>query len=174
MPKRNEKPLTLWVSLSKHRLGLESELPADLRSLSLFEHLSDREEKALRHALVGRRYKAGEVVFREGEPGLGMYVVAKGEVEIVRKSGRTVAVLGPGDFFGEIALLSAVTRMASARAATEAELLILHGPAFDALIDRHPRLGVALLLGIARELGLRQMAAGDALDALSRDRPDAD
>ena len=174
MRKHKDKPLRLWVSLSKHRLGLESELPEDLRTLDLFGDLGDREEKALRRALVGRRYKAGEVVFREGEPGLGMYVVAKGEVEIVRASGRSVAVLGPGAFFGEIALLSAVTRTASARAATEAELLVLHQPAFDALLDRHPRLGIALLLGIARELGLRQMAAGDALDALSRPRPDAD
>ncbi|MEP0547487.1 MAG: cyclic nucleotide-binding domain-containing protein [Rhodothermales bacterium] len=161
------KPLTMLVQASLYRLGLECELPDDLRELALFSELNDREEQALRRAVVGRRFHAGERVFQEGEPGLGMYVVASGEVEILRcESGRSVAQLGVGTFFGEIALLNEVTRMATARAKTESELIILFQPAFDALIDRHPRLGVKLLIALARIMGVRQIHTGNALDAL--------
>jgi CRP/FNR family cyclic AMP-dependent transcriptional regulator len=164
----------MLIEASGYRLDLECELPADLREYDLFCELTDREEKALRGAFIGRRYEAGHFVFQEGEPGLGMYVVAKGEVEILRNdSGRRLAVLGPGEVFGEIALLNEVTRMAAARAATASELLLLFQPAFLDVIDKRPRLGVKVLLALARVIGIRHIQTDHALDELVQHRDHA-
>ena len=156
-----------WLDLTHDRLGLECALPDDLRTLTFFEDLSAREEAVLRKALIGRRFKDGELVFHEGEPGLGMYVVAQGSVEIFRSAKAfVIATLGPGEIFGEIALLNQVTRMAAARAQGETELLLMHQPAFHRLVEKHPRLGVRLLLALARVMGIRQIRMGDTLDEL--------
>lgn len=85
---------------------------------------------------VPRRYGAGEVIFRQGSRGNEMYVVRSGKVRIFGVENgieTTFAILGPHDFFGEMALLTGDLRSASATAEGEVELSVVDRATFDKL-----------------------------------------
>ena len=89
-------------------------------------HLRANETERVSHSY----YQAGDAVFQQGDPATNFYVIEKGEAEVLRK--RTpdaapdlLAVLGPGDFFGEMALLSSQPRNASVRARTNLEVVVM-------------------------------------------------
>ncbi len=93
-----------------------------LRGIPLFADLTRTELLAVEEILHERTYLAGEVIFEEGDEGLGMYLVVSGRVDIMRGSAR-LADVGPGEFFGELALLDDAPRSATARAAEPSVLL---------------------------------------------------
>lgn len=81
-------------------------------------------------------FEAGDYVFRQGDPSNNFYIIESGEFEVVRKTKdgegeNVVAVLGPGDFFGEIALLENRNRTSSVRARTDAELTVMGKKVFE-------------------------------------------
>ena len=160
----------LMSSLWKNVLGGSDEGEGDvLRGIPLFEDLTHRELGALQRLLHRREYVAGESIFIQGEPGLGMYVLVKGVVSIQSEpSGRELVELADGDFFGEIALLNEVIRTATARAKTDCLLLSLFQPDLMGLLDRNPRLGVKILLALARLVGMRLVEVSDDLEACRR------
>lgn len=138
-----------------------------LRKVPMFADLDRHELVEVRKILYRRQYQADEVIFRQGDPGVGMYVIEKGTVAIIHgPTGRLLAELGAGDFFGEIALLNETPRSARAVATASA---VLHG-LFQAelydLVKRSPRLGVKLLLPLARNLGARLVHADEQLERL--------
>ena len=98
-----------------------------LRNLSLFVNLTPGELQIVDGLLHERNYLEGEVIFDEGEEGQAIYIVAAGDVLICRQgqgeAGR-MAQLGPGTFFGELALLDNSPRSAQARAATACQLIV--------------------------------------------------
>jgi CRP-like cAMP-binding protein len=99
-----------------------------------------------------------------------MYIIAKGVVSIQSEpSGRELVELRDGSFFGEIALLNEVIRTATARAKTDCLLLSLFQPDLMGLLDRNPRLGVKILLSLARLVGIRLVDVSDDLEELRRD-----
>ncbi len=157
---------SLWKSL----LGGSSSTETDvLQNIPLFEDLSARELDAIRRLLHRREYVAGESVFVQGEPGLGMYIIERGAVSIQSEpSGRELVELTDGDFFGEIALLNEVIRTATARAKTDCTLLSLFQPDLLGLLDRNSRLGVKVLLALARLVGLRLVEVSDEVEELTR------
>ncbi len=157
-------------SLWKNVLGGAGEGEEDvLRGIPLFAELNRRELGTLQHLLHRREYVAGESVFVQGEPGLGMYIIARGAVSIQSEpSGRELVALGDGDFFGEIALLNEVIRTATARAKTDCLLLSLFQPDLMGLLDRNPRLGVKILLALARLAGMRLVEVSDNLEEARR------
>ena len=160
---------SLWKSLVGHDAGQDED---DLLSaIPLFDELTARELDAVQRLLHRRDYVAGESVFLQGEPGLGMYIIARGAVSIQSEpSGRELVELTDGDFFGEIALLNEVIRTATARAKTDCTLLSLFQPDLLGLLDRNPRLGVKVLLSLARLIGLRLVEVSDEVEATCRDR----
>ena len=99
-------------------------------------------------AVLPMRYAAGEVIVRQGEPGGRFYVITDGEVEVVHEEpdGREVllARLGPGRYFGEIALLRATRRTATVRAATDVGVLGIARRDFTALVEHLPQFREAL------------------------------
>lgn len=102
-----------------------------------------------------RTFKAGEVVVREGDRGHTMFVVRSGQVRIskrVRSIERTLAMLGPGEFFGEMAVLSGRPRSATATAATEIHLLELDEKRFDAMIHSQAEIAARIMKKLARRL----------------------
>lgn len=116
-------------------------------------------------------FGAGEFVFREGDDGSVTFIVESGKVEILRRFGgneRRVALLGPGDFFGEMAVLEEMPRSASARCVEDARLLEIDAPTFDRILKKHPEIGLRImrsLSGRLREYALqekraREIAAG--------------
>ena len=159
---------SLWKSLIG---GASSSSEDDLVGrIPLFEDLTGRERDAVRRLLHRREYVAGESIFVQGEPGLGMYIIVRGAVSIQSEpSGRELVELADGDFFGEIALLNEVIRTATARAKTDCTLLSLFQPDLLSLLERNPRLGVKVLLALARLVGLRLVEVSDEVESLNRE-----
>lgn len=99
--------------------------------------------------------RAGNPVFREGDAGDRMYVIASGKIGIFRQMGNTrvaVAELGEGAHFGELALIDGARRSADADCLADASVLALDAVAFDELIERHPRLALAFLRVMSQRL----------------------
>jgi MFS family permease len=123
-----------------------------LRAIDLFAPLPQPTLESLAHALTPVRLEPGNEMFRQGEVGDRFYIVADGELEIVA-DGRVVRVNGPGDYFGEIALLRDVPRTATVRARTDAELLALDRDDFIAAVTGHAASAEAADAVIASRLG---------------------
>lgn len=153
---------SLWKNVVG-RVGQEEE--DVLRGIPLFADLTRREIGSLRRLLHRREYVAGESIFTQGEPGLGMYIIAKGKVSIQSEpTGRELVLLQDGNFFGEIALLNEVIRTATAKASSDCLLLSLFQPDLLNLLDRNPRLGVKILLSLARLVGIRLVEVSEELE----------
>ena len=122
----------------------------------LFEQASREIMESLAGRLRRRRFRRGEVIFHQGDPGDSLQVVASGAVKILLPSAEgeeaIIATLRPGDFFGELALLDGATRSATAAALEPTETLVLPRPVLMDLLGTVPGLGDALLVGLAREL----------------------
>jgi len=158
---------SLWRNVLGGTEGGEKDV---LRNIPLFDDLSRRDITVLQRLLHRREYVAGELIFTQGEPGLGMYIIAKGVVSIQSEpSGRELVELNDGDFFGEIALLNEVIRSATARAKSDCMLLSLFQPDLLGLLDRNPRLGVKILLSLSRLVGIRLVEVSDELETMRKD-----
>jgi glucose-6-phosphate 1-dehydrogenase len=89
-------------------------------------------------------YGPGDVIINKGDVGREMYVLARGQVEVLDGAGKRVALMGEGDFFGEMALLSSAPRTATVRAVTPCDLYVLGKADFDKVLRDHPRFSQAL------------------------------
>ena len=133
--------------------------------------MNRRERVAIERIMYRREYQAGDIIFRQGEPGVGMYIVERGTVSIVFEPTRhALAELHEGDFFGEIALLNETPRSATARAQTACTLWGLFQPELLGLLDRNPRLGVKLLLPLAQIAGQRLIRADRQIQSLREEK----
>ena len=108
-----------------------------LRSLPMFAPLDPATLETLARSLAPVHAQEGTVVLREGEAGDRFYVIASGAIR-VEQGGATLAVLGRGEGFGEIALLRDVPRTASCVASTDSSLYALDKPAFLTALTHHP------------------------------------
>ncbi|HSL10219.1 MAG TPA: cyclic nucleotide-binding domain-containing protein [Actinomycetota bacterium] len=122
-----------------------------LKALPLFAGVSD--DGLARVAAVATEFEApaGRVLAEIGQPGNGMFVVEEGEVAVELPSGGE-AVLGHGEFFGEMALLIDEPHSARVRAKTDVRCIALSRRDFSALLDEEPRVAVAMLPVLARRL----------------------
>jgi CRP-like cAMP-binding protein len=117
----------------------ESGKLALLSRCELLRHLPAEDIEPLLDRVLTRGVKAGEVVFREGDPGDALYIVADGRVEVVADgAGRSLAELGSGQAFGEMALLSGGTRTATVRATIDSQLLTIGKADFEMLVADDP------------------------------------
>lgn len=128
-----------------------------LRACGLFGHAEDDTIDALADALRIRRFRKGETVFHQGDPGDALFILASGSVKVVLPSDEgaepaIVAVLGPGEFFGELAILDGAPHSATIVAVEPTETLVLHRDTFLRLIDTAPELRRALLASLATEI----------------------
>lgn len=140
-----------------------------LRAIPLFDGLSRPELSSVASILHRREYEAGEVVFQQGYPGVGMYIVQEGTVEILYEpTGDVLADLEDGDFFGELALLNETPRSATAVAHTEAVLYGLFRPDLLGLVEQDPDLGVQLLLRMSRVISERLIRVNEQMQVLRK------
>ena len=128
-----------------------------LRRCVLFGRVDDAGLDACVASLRSRRFRRDETVFHQGDPGGGLHVIVDGRVKIVLPSPDVaepaiLTTLGPGAFFGELALLDGEAHSASAIAVDSTETLVLGREAFDRLLDEQPALRRALLAALAGEL----------------------
>ncbi len=114
---------------------------------------------ALRLAMARRVYQAGETVFRQGDDGNALYVIAGGSASVWLHHGegdeRRLMTFSRGTFFGEMALLDRERRSASVTADEVLVCYVLERSSFEQLSLTHPRAGIALLSNVAREISLR-------------------
>jgi CRP-like cAMP-binding protein len=104
---------------------------------------------------LARPYPAGTVLFEEGDPGSRMYVLRAGRVKISKRIGGAeilLAVLGPGDFFGEMALLEKLPRTATATVVEDARLIEVDETTFESLVRRSSEISVRLLRRLSERL----------------------
>jgi CRP-like cAMP-binding protein len=102
-----------------------------------------------------RNFAPGTVLFEEGQPGEYMYVVQTGEVEIRRRVGETervLAVLPPGEFFGEMAILNGRPRSATAVVRSASRLLVIEGKTFEAMMRARPEIALRIIKALATRL----------------------
>jgi len=124
-----------------------------LRAIEMFAPLPAPTLEALAASLTRVQVPAGEIVFRQGDHGDRFYIVDSGEIEI-EVDGREANVLGPGDHFGEIALLRDIPRTATARARKETELYTLDRDAFLGAVTGHAGSSEAAETVVVARLGL--------------------
>jgi CRP-like cAMP-binding protein len=138
-----------------------------LRSIPIFSELGRRELASVERILHKREYSAGEVIFRQDEPGLGMYIIETGRVSILTDDTlNSMTELGDGEFFGELPLLDGGSRSATAVAKTPCRIFGFFQPDLFALIERDPRLGVKIVLSLAAIIGMRLRAVNERVQTL--------
>ena len=132
----------------------KTNLKKSLQSIPVFSNLSSRDLSQLMNIIHNRNYIAGEYVFYQGDPGIGLYIIQEGEVGIQRSSDSesifTLATFFQGDFFGELALVDGEKRSASAIAKTDCKVAVIFKPDLDEFIEAYPRKGIKILQGISQ------------------------
>jgi len=127
-----------------------------LASVPLFADLDEASINSLEAFTFRKRFAAGEIIVEEGRTGNGLYVVLSGSVEVIRGVGGTqpqrVAALGPGEPFGEMALLGDWKRSASVRAVDDVECIGMDRWAFLAHLKTEPNLAIRMLQMLAERL----------------------
>lgn len=156
-------PAGSWITWHKHEplVPIMTTASLDLKRSLLRDHFLFREfspaelDELLTYARI-ERFRAHETVLLKGSPGTGMMAVIKGEIRISGPGadGREVIfnMLGPGDIFGEVALLDGGERSADATAVTETEVLVIERRNFLPFLERHPPVATKLLIALCAKL----------------------
>ena len=142
------------------RHGLGRGGPALLKQVPLFANLSARHLKKLASRCEVVRYPVNRTVVRQEARGDSFFVIADGEAA-VKKGTRTIGKLGPGDFFGEMALLAPGPRMATVKAESDVEAVMIHADAFQSFLLEHPAVAVSMM----KQLVIRLREVEQRIDA---------
>ncbi|MFN2488623.1 MAG: cyclic nucleotide-binding domain-containing protein [Actinomycetota bacterium] len=122
-----------------------------LKTVPIFSSCTSKELGSIADVVKEVEFPAGKVICKEGETGVGLHVVVEGETK-VQIGGRTRRRLGPGAFFGEIALLDGGPRSATVIAETPVKTLSIASWSFKALIKSQPSLALKMLEETCRRL----------------------
>lgn len=117
----------------------------------LFAEIPKRHLRSIARVTRVSSHPAGRSIVQEGTEGSALYVLLEGDAKVVRK-GRTVARLGPGDFFGEISLIDGGPRTASVVAQTPIRSLKLEGQDFRRVVGTEPQLALRIMQTLAARL----------------------
>jgi len=121
------------------------------RAVPIFAACSDAELAEIDRVADEVHVEAGRTIMRQGDLGQELAVVIEGEVEVVRDGSR-IATLGPGSYFGEIALLDSLTRTASVNAVTDVVLEVIDRRGLNTLLDDVPGIARSLLNGMSQRV----------------------
>jgi len=138
-----------WIAFCKSTKGEKMDTEELLKNVKLFSGLSAKNLKRLGSRFKERPYKKGDTIVKQGETGVGLFVIVSGTVSIRKKTAGgdefEVAVSGPGDFIGEMAVLDDAPRSASVIALEDTECLALVSWDFKALMKEHPEIALDIL-----------------------------
>ena len=129
----------------RRRIDEQTEL---LGRAPLFQDLSKRHLREIAKVSGARRVGEGQELVKEGAAGSVCFLILDGAAQVTR-NGRTVKQLGPGDFFGEMSLLTKAPRTASVVARTAMECITLSATAFKKVLLDNPQIAVAMLSTMA-------------------------
>jgi CRP/FNR family cyclic AMP-dependent transcriptional regulator len=140
----------------------------ELRDVPLFSEMDEQEVAGIRDIMEVMKFKAGQVIIREGETGDLFYVVTEGQAEIIVRdadgSDVVLHIAGPGDFFGELSMLTNEPRSARVRAAEPMTTLVLERDEFFNFLRAHTHAAIDVLVELGGRLHendriLRSMAS---------------
>jgi len=127
-----------------------------VRKAPLFAALDDEAARALMESMTSSHLERGDILFREGDQGDRIYVIGEGKIKLGRTSvdGREnlLAVLGPGEMFGELSLFDPGPRTATATAIAETQLIALGHDDLNAFLSGRPAVAATMLAALARRL----------------------
>jgi len=145
---------------------------AFFRCISIFHGLSTRQLGRVMQAMQRRSYRAGEVLFVEGQVGKAVFIIESGKVELSRKTPdgdiKSLGILGQGQIFGEMALLEQMERTASATVVEDGVIHFLYTASLESLIRRQPAIGFKLMKNIAIMLSALLRRTNKELDRKAR------
>jgi len=145
----------------------------ELREVPLFSEMDEQEVAGIREIMDVMKFKAGQIIIREGDIGDLFYVVTEGQAEIIVRdadgSDVVLHVAGPGDFFGELSMLTNEPRSARVRAAEPVTTLVLERDEFFNFLRAHTHAAIDVLVELGGRLHendriLRSMASRNVND----------
>jgi CRP-like cAMP-binding protein len=140
-----------------------------VRQAPLFAALDDEAAEALKSTMAKVEIRRGEVLFHEGDPGDRLYVIVEGKVKLGRTSGdgreNLLAILGPGEMFGELSLFDPGPRNATATAVADTVLIGLGNEDLVSWLTGRPEVARQLLSALARRLRRTNEALADLVFA---------
>jgi len=132
-----------------------------VRQVPAFAHCSTGALYALAEAMHRRSYRRGETLYYEGDPGLGLYVVEQGRIQLTSESepgmAQTLRDLHPGDAFGVLSILGDFRRLETAKTLSEARVLGFFRPDLKNVIKRNPSAGAELMTALSRWIGAQHV-----------------
>jgi len=131
-----------------------------LERVPIFASLNDRQLRRVSQDAVERKYSDGAAIVQQGEKGIGFFLILDGRVEVRRKD-RVLATLGPGHFFGEMALFSDAPRSADVVATAPTTCLVLSRWEFWGFASSQPKMLRGMLEELARRLGASNQALSE-------------
>jgi CRP-like cAMP-binding protein len=166
----------LWENYFKPTTK-EKEINAILKENILFQDLTKKQLKFVANIVHLRKYRKDETIFRQGEVGVGMYIILQGAVDITVEENQAqerthrqevvMTKLGPGDFFGELSLVEEGGRRSATAAATDKTTLIgFFKPDLLEILERNPAAGVKITLRLGEVLGRRLRETNDRVSVL--------
>jgi len=127
-----------------------------LKTIPLFSGLSDRDLNRIADLMVTNRFNKHNLIFFEDDLGQNLFLIKRGRVKISRidETGGEVifAVLGEGEFFGELSIIDGHTRSATVTSLTDVELLVLRRAEFLDLLHQYPQISIALMRELANRI----------------------
>ena len=123
----------------------------DLKGIWLFSSCTGSELKKIARTLDEAEVPAGQLLVQEGEMGRYLFIIVSGSA-VVRRKDRTVATLGPGDFFGELALLDRKPHSASVVCTTDIEILLVSHRRFSKLLESSPTISKKIISSMTSRL----------------------
>lgn len=123
----------------------------------MFVDLGKRELEQVAETCVERDYAPGDTLVQQGGPGVGLFVIVSGHVQVTQQpegggEPRLLATLGPGEVFGEMALLDDLPRSATGIAVDQVHALLITSFDFRALLREDPDMAIRLLAVLSRRL----------------------
>jgi CRP-like cAMP-binding protein len=115
----------------------------ELAEIPLFASLGEDERRELATGFTVKTAEAGSRLIGEGAPGYSFFVLLEGTADVTSQ-GATIGALGPGDFFGEIAIVAGGRRTASVTTTSHVRMLVLSADEFKALQDAHPAIAAQI------------------------------
>lgn len=170
---------TLWENIFR-KAEQERDITRILSDNLLFKDLTTKELRFVEQIVHERHYRKGEFVFQQGEVGVGMYIIAKGSVDIslfdshplVGDQAKQVFVtkLEAGDFFGELSLVEENGRRSASAVASEDSVLIgFFKPDLLEILERSPATGIKIIFRLSEVLGRRLKETTDKIKQLKRE-----
>jgi CRP/FNR family transcriptional regulator, cyclic AMP receptor protein len=138
----------------------EQELVAALGKVPLFSALSEKDLKRVAGSFSERTVPAGQEIVIEGRGGVGFFVIGSGEASVT-KDGEEVRTLGPGDYFGEMALIDKRERSATVVAGTDLQCYGMTAWSFRPVVESHGEIAWALLETLVARLREAETSSAD-------------